>query len=491
MKILLINPPVCNDVGRPKAASPPLAMLYLAGYLEKWGFADVKVLDADIERLTWQALANLLVKENPDIVGVGGSSFVLPALIKTAQVARNHLSDCLIVAGGFGPTKEPEKVLRMAQGAIDLVAVGEGEITLLEVVKRRESRGKDFSDIAGLAFLGKDGNLVMTGPRGYIMDLDSIPWPAFHLLTSDFSKYPGAHLSSKIKEMKKPRATVLAARGCPHRCTFCSLGSKLYRQRSPKDVVAEIAYYKNKFGVRSVQIYDDDFVGMTPKQNEWVQEICDEMIRRKLNLPWLVQGRCSPYIELETLKKMKTAGCCWIWWGVESGSQRILDDVIHKDIKLENVYRAFALAKEAGIKSQMFIIIGFPGETPDDIKMTVRLIKDIKPDVPAFHILSPYPGSELFKYFQIHNLLENKLETPADYYRYDTNVHVNHHTFEMTAEEINKYYRLLIFRFEHNWWYFIKFGFRSLTGADGFKKLFKRIKIVIEYFLGWLKMQNN
>lgn len=492
MKILLINPPVFNDTGKPRSQTPSLGLLYLAAFLEKNGFPNTRIVDADLARLTWHDLKNLFIKENPDIVGLGGRSFTLPALIKTAQIARETLPHCLIVSGGFGPTAEPEKVLKAANQAVDFVVIGEGEITLLELVKRREQNGKDFNDIAGLAFLNPEGKLILTKPRAYIADLDSLPWPAFHLLYPDFSKYPGTPLDpAKYKEMQLPRATMLASRGCPHRCAFCSLGSKPYRQRNPQDVVAEMEFYKNKFGAKSVQIYDDEFVGMSPQQNERVKEICDEMIRKKLNLPWLVQGRCSPYIDLETLKKMKEAGCCWIWFGVESGSQKVLD-FIKKDIKIENVYRTFDLAKQAGIKALMFIMVGFPGETPDDIELTVRLIEKVKPDNVALHVLSPWPGSELREYLLAHNLLDNKLDNLADYYKYGTNMDVSHHTEEMTADEIKKYYRFLVFRFgEHNRWHFIKFGLKSLTTFDGWKKLLKRIKIAIEYFGGRLKFKLN
>ncbi|MDD2654847.1 MAG: radical SAM protein [Candidatus Omnitrophica bacterium] len=487
MKILLINPPVFNDIGVCKSETPPLSLLYLGGYLEKYGFKDIKIIDADREGLTWLALGDLLVKENPDVVGIGGPSFVLPALIKTAEIARQKLPYCTIIAGGFGPTKEPEKVLKAVDQAVNFIVMGEGEETLLELVKRIETGDKNFNNIKGLAFLDQGGKLVITEPRGYIMDLDSIPWPAFHLLTTDFSKYPGAPLSpKKYKEMREPRATIVGARGCPHRCTFCSLGSRLYRHRSPKDIVAEMEYYKNKFHVRSIQIYDDEFIGMSPKQNEWVREICDEIIKKNLqkDLTFLVQGRCSQFVELETLKVMKRAGFAWIWWGVESGSQRILDDVIHKDIKIENIHRAFGLAKKAGLKSLMFIMVGFPSETPDDIKLSADLIKKIKPDDIGIHVLTPYPGSELRKYFEDRNLLENL----NDYYKYDTNLNVNHHTEEMTASEIMKYYRLLIFRFEHNNWHFIKFGLKSLLTLDGWRKLAKRIRIVFNYFTGWAKI---
>lgn len=487
MKILLINVPVFNDVGRPKSQTPPLGLLYLAAYLEKNGFPETRVIDTDLAKLTWQNLEKLFIKEKPDVLGVSGPSFAIPAMIKTVEIARRALPDSLIIVGGFGPTKEPERILKAANRAVDLVAMGEGEITLLEVAKRKESGGKNFEDIAGLALLSKDGNLTLTKPRGFTMNLDSFPWPAFHLLYPDFSKYHGAPLHpERYKEMKFPRATMLASRGCPHRCTFCSLVTRPYRQRTPKDVVAEMEFYKNKFGVKSIQLYDDEFIGMSPQQDEWIKEFCDELLRKKLDLPWLVQGRCSPFIKLETLKRMKEAGCCWIWWGVESGSQKVLD-IIKKDIKVENVYRTFGLTREAGIKSLMFIMIGFPGETPDDIKLTIQLIEKIKPDDVAFHILSPWPGSELRGYLQSNNLLDNA----DDYYRYGTNMDVSHHTKEMTADEIRKYYRLLIFRFGHSRWHFIKFGLKSLGTVDGWKKLSKRIKIVLEYFWGWLKIKIN
>ena len=486
MKILLINPPVFNDIGSCKSQTPPLGLLYLAAFLEKNGYPDIKVIDADLARLSWKKLGDLFIEENPDIVGITAPSFVLPALIKTAEIAREKLPNCQIIAGGFGPTKEPEKVLRFAHGIIDFIIVGEGEITLLELVKQIEGQTKNFNDIDGLAFLNQDGNPVFTQPRDYIKDLDSLPWPAFHLLYPDFSKYPGTPFYHK--EMKRPIATMFASRGCPYRCTFCSLGSNLFRHRSPKDIVAEIEFYKNKYGVGSVQIYDDAFIGMNSKQNEWVKEICNEIIKKDLhkNLTFLVQGRCNQFVELETLKKMREAGFVWIWWGVESGSQKVLD-IIKKDIELKNIYRAFDLAKKAGFKSLMFIMVGFPGETPADIKLTARLIKNIKPDHLGLHVLTPMPGSEIRKYLEEHNLLDNKLENLSDYYKLNTIRGGNHHTKEMSFKEIENYYKYLIFRFEHGRWHFIKFILKSLVTVDGWKKIFKRIKIITEFFLSWLK----
>lgn len=491
MKILLINPSAYADTGKCKTTSPPLSLLYLAGYLEKNGYPDTKVVDADKEKLTWQDVGNLFLKEKPDIVGIGGASIYLPAIIKTAKIAKDVLPNCLVAVGGFGPSNEPEKVLRTQ--AVDAVVVGEGEETLLELVKTWENnQRKSFDSVNGIAFINQKGEFVLTKKRDYIKDLDSLPLPAFHLLTTGFSKYPGTPLDpKKFYEIKKPIITILASRGCPHRCVFCSLGSKMYRQRSPKKVVDEIELYKNKFGVKSVALYDDEFVGMSRQQNKWVEEICDEIIKRNLGLKFIIQGRCSQFIDLQTLKKMKKAGFAWIWFGVESGSQRLLDEVIHKDITIENVQRTFALTKEAGIKSLMFLMVGFPKETLSDVKSTMDLIRKVRPDAVSIKIVTPYPGTELRRYLETHNLLDNKLEKLSDYYKLTTDRYVNHHTEEMTAEDIRKYHRLLMFKFGHERWYFIKFGLKSLSTLDGWVKIFKRIKIIFENLSGYLKISSS
>lgn len=485
MKILLINPPVWNDINQVLANTPPLGLLYLAAFIERSGYSNIKVIDADAAEMTWADLENLLTREKPDIVGVTGTSFIFPALVKTVDLVRNIFPDSVIVAGGFGSTNEPEKILKAANRAVNFVVLGEGELTFLELIQKIENKERDFKQIKGLAYLDDQNNIIITSPREYIKDINTLPWPGYHLLYPEFTKYNGMH--AEYNEMPQPVGILLASRGCPHRCAFCSLGSKMYRARSPKDVVDEIEFYKNQFGVKSIQIYDDEFIGMSPQQNKWAEEVCDEIIKRGLNksLSFLVQGRCSQFVELNVLKKMRQAGFVWIWWGVESGSQKILD-FITKDITVENVIRDFALAKKAGIKSMMYIMTGFPKETKEDVNLTAQLIKKVKPDEVRIHILSPYPGSKLRKYLEDHNLLET-----TDYYKFDSRNNVIHHTKEMTAKEIKDNFRLLVFRFENGYWYFVKFFVRSLFSVDGWRKLLKRIKMIIDYFLGWAEINRN
>ena len=482
MKILLINPPVWNDINQVLADTPPLGLVYLATFIKKNGYSNVKVIDADAAEMIWSDLENLLIKEKPDIIGVTGASFVFPAIAKTVDLARKTLVDSIIVTGGFGSTNEPEKILKVANQAVNFVILGEGELTFLELIQKIENKVNDFSKVKGLAYLDNQKNMVITSPRESIKDLNILPWPDYNLLYPGFSEYKGMH--AEYNEMLQPVGILFASRGCPHRCAFCSLGSRIYRVRSPKDIVDEMEFYKNQFNVKSIQIYDDEFIGMSLQQNRWAEEVCDEIIKRGLNksLSFLVQGRCSQFVNLDILKKMKQAGFVWIWWGVESGSQKVLD-FITKDIKVENVVRDFALAKEAGIKSMMYIMTGFPKETKEDVNLTAKLIKKVKPDEVRIHILSPYPGSRLREYFEEHNLLET-----IDYYKFDSRNNVIHHTEEMTAEEIKKNFRLLVFRFENGYWYFIKFWIKSLFSIDGWKKIPKRIKMIVDYIFGWVKI---
>ncbi|MBU1102523.1 B12-binding domain-containing radical SAM protein [Patescibacteria group bacterium] len=477
MKIILINPPVFNDIGRILAGTPPLGLLYIGAFLEKNGFNDVKVIDADAAQISWDSLGDLFKKEKPDIVGISGASFVFPAIIKTAKIAKQNLPGCIVIAGGFGPSKEPEKTLKSGKGEIDYVVLGEGELTFLELVKNIEKKERGFSEIDGIAFL-RNGEAFLTKPREYLKDLDSLPWPAFHLLQPEFLAYCGPNVD--CKDMLPPTAVIVASRGCPHRCTFCSLGSKMYRQRKPENIIDEIEFYVRKFGVRSIQLYDDEFIGLSPKQNEWIEEICNEIIGRGLNkkLSFLVQGRCSQFVELKTLKKMKEANFVWIWWGAESGSQKILDS-IKKDIKVENIIKDVRLAKQAGIKSLLYLMVGFPGETPADIKLTIDLIKTAKPEQVRIHIISPFPGSELRKYFEEHNLLETE-----DYYNFDARNNVIHHTEEMSAEEIKKYYRYLVLRFENSYLYSIKHALRLLGSPGNWGRLLKNLKSLIFFNFG-------
>lgn len=478
MKIIFINPPVCNFTGYPMANSPVLGIMYLTTVLDKAGY-QAKVIDADAMSLTWEKLSEKLKEENPDIIGLTATTLGMPVLYKTAEVCRGALPEVKILAGGFGPTLEPEKTLKECE-AVDILGLGECEITIVELVKCLE-KGGDLNLVKGIAFRGLNKEFIKTPEQSLIEDLDSIPFPNYNLLEPNFSTYHGVHGSHK--GINLPNAVMMGSRGCPHRCIFCCNAGKKPRFRSPKNIVDEIEFYKKELKVKSVQLYDNEFVGMSMGQNQWIKNICQEIISRGLNdLAYLCQGRCSQFIDLGTLQIMRQAGFRWIWWGVESGSQKILDR-IHKDQKIADIYRSFNLAKQAKVYSLMFIMVGFPDETNEDIEKSAKIIKDLKPEEVRVHITTPLPGSDLWA-----ELYQNGQIDEFNFLKYDTRLTSVHHTNTMSREEIKRAYQMLLFKYENGYWYFFKVFIKSLFNIEGWKKIPSRIKKMFKLLTGkWLK----
>lgn len=482
MKILLINPPLHNFLNECHSETTPLGLMYLAAVLEKNNYS-VKILDAERLLLSWDDLKEKVILEKPDLIGIGGTSLSLPALCKTAEICSLILPNIKIIAGGMGVTFEPERVLK-ENPAIDLVVMYEAEKTILEIMQHFQGN-KKLSDIKGIAFR-KNREIIINEKQEYISELDSIPFPAYHLLEPSFSHYSGMHRGAQIYGLEMPNAVIMASRGCPHRCIFCSNGKIKNRRRDPIKIVDEIEFCYKKIGAKSIQFYDDEFIGTSPAQNKWIEEICNEIISRKLNhFGYLVQGRCSKFIDLATLKKMKQAGFNWICWGVESGSQKVLD-LMKKDITITDIENAFKLAKQAEIKSLMFIIIGIPGETREDVLETGKLIERVKPDKVRFHIITPFPGSEIWETLKAKNQIED-----YNFLHYNTRFNAVHHTDEMTKKEIEEIYNMMILRYESNKKNLIKVFFKSFLSLKEFKKLPFRIKKIFKHIPQWIKMKSS
>ncbi|MFH1387840.1 MAG: radical SAM protein, partial [Patescibacteria group bacterium] len=310
MKILLINSPVWLISGKSIAESPPLGLLYLASVLEKNKY-QVKVIDADILKLDKQSLSHRIKLENPDIIGIGSTTLGLPALFKTVDICKKAQLRAKIITGGAGTSIEPENVL-ITNKNIDVAFINEAEesiINWLSVLKN----GQSFKKVKGIAFLD-NGKFFKTEAQLPPQNLDDIPFPAYHLLEPAHNDYHG--VSGEWEGIDIPNAVIMGSRGCPHRCIFCSNKTRQPRRRSPKNIVDEIEFNKKNFNINSVQFYDNEFIGMTADQNQWVKLICKEIIDRKLNkLGYLIQGRCNKFVDLETLKMMRRAGFRWIWWG--------------------------------------------------------------------------------------------------------------------------------------------------------------------------------
>ena len=380
-KILLVNPRVDTR------ATPPIGLCYIAAVLEKERYV-VRIHDPIPTRKDFSKnFENSLKEFNPDIVAFTCTAPQEDPSFAQAKLAKEFNSEILTVIGGPLISSDGERIVKNPD--IDIAVQGEGEITFKELVVAFD-KNKNFKGIKGIIY--KNNNVIMKNPpRELIEDLDSLPFPARHLL--DMKWYTRRNSMIRGKWMRT--TSLMGARGCPFKCIFCAspktLGS-MVRLRSPDNVLDEIEELKNKYKIEAIKATEDVFT----HNIKWVNEFCDKMIERKLDIKWDCQSRVNAVaINLETLKKMKRAGCIQIEFGVESGSQKILD-IIKKHVKVEQTIRAFDLCKEAGIRTMANVIIGHPYETYEDIQKTRELAKRIKADYIEFFISTPLPGTEMY-----------------------------------------------------------------------------------------------
>jgi radical SAM superfamily enzyme YgiQ (UPF0313 family) len=400
MKIFLVNPPLTRQEAAGKMQRiinllPPLGIGYIASVLEQEGF-QVKIIDCPPLNLTHPDLQRIFETEKPHIIGFTITTVSVRSAIMAAQNAKAVLPHSLIVIGGSHPTALPEET--MLNGPFDVVVLGEGEYSFLELVQRFRSASKDFSGISGLMYR-ENGELIFTGQRAYINDLDSLPFPALHLFPplSVYHPMPG-------NVRKTPYTQMMTSRGCPYQCTFCDrkVFGQLFRARSPKNVVDEIETLMKRFRVKEVKFNDDTF-NVDLKR---VIDICEEILKRNIKIPWTCRVHVNN-LSPDLLKIMKRAGCWQIGFGIESADPKILKE-IKKSMSLEEGRRAVQLAKECGMNVKVSFMFGLPGETEETIQRTIDFAKTLAADIVNFHIFIPFPGTELFRTISARGALLHK-----------------------------------------------------------------------------------
>lgn len=399
MKISLVN------VRRSEKPVLPLGLLYLAGVLERNGY-QVKINDLVFTEDEGRFLSEI-ADYQPDIVGF---SFLTTAVTKTAETVkkvRNVLKDKIIVGGGPHCTGLPRESL--IDLGFDYVFYGEGEMSFLSFCKAIE-KGSNIDNISGLVY--KKDNAVKINPvSDYIVNLDELPLPSWHLIKMENYLFPPGYIKGIFFKRTAP---VMTSRGCPSLCTFCSspniFGRKV-RRRSVENVLQEIKFLIQQYKIDGIFFLDDTFT----TSSEWVKNFCSALINEKMKIPWSCQTRVN-VVTKPLLELMKNAGCVQVDFGIESGSDKILKN-LKKGITVEQVKNAFKIAKEVGLRTYGSILIGSPGETWDDVIMTKNLISEIKPSLILFNFLTPFPGSELYDI-----AVKNKWLTPekGDLYAYDT-----------------------------------------------------------------------
>ena len=411
MRVCLINPPRIQPKawGKPNVF-PPIGLAYIAAVLEK--AHEVCIIDAptegwrnlqDADRATYRVglsnteIADKVKRWSPDVVvieipfsGWSKSAFEVASAVKGIN------KDIISVLEGQHPSARPEDCL--ANPNVDFVVMGEPENTIFELIGAVGKGTLNLKKIMGIGFV-KNGVPVFTSPRPLLEDLDSLPFPARHLLP--MAEYYAAVKENPLRgEINKPWTIMITSRGCPYNCVFCThhiVWGRKWRGRSPENVVDELQHVIKTYHVKQIDFLDDN---MTLDRKR-MENICDLIVKRGLSIEWFTpNGVRADTLDEKLLRKMKESGCKKIRVAPESGVQRVVDQVIKKNLDLRSVERAVVLCKKVGIKVGCFFVIGLIGETKEEIEETIKFaykLRQLGADSFIFSIATPVYGTRLYE----------------------------------------------------------------------------------------------
>lgn len=390
MRVILIVPPGGYYAERWQKGSlmPALGIGYIASVLEK-NHIDVKIIDARVEGYSQSKLINVLRELSPDVAGLTFTTENRFDAFETMRRIKKAIPDIVLVAGGPHVSLAAEDTLLHIK-ELDYVVRGEGEYSFLELLTALKN-GKGTDDVYGISFR-KDGTVVHNPPRQLIRDLNEIPFPARHLFP--WEKY---NFTLEVPGKGKFKAAnIMTSRGCPYGCNFCATSNmwgRSCRMRTPENIIEEIELLIDRYRAKAIWIFDDTF---TVSKNR-VHRFCELLKKKKISIHWFCEIRVDT-VTRDLLSAMKDAGCFSVGYGVESGSQRIIDEVIRKKISLEDVKRVTEWCEELGIMTNPFFIFSHPEETMEDIAMTMDMIRNWpKNSSISLSLLHVYPGTPLEK----------------------------------------------------------------------------------------------
>lgn len=477
--VLLVYPIWVKKGGRGKLQRmlPPLGILSLASYLEQHGL-EVHIVDLHAEEISPDDFKEILKNLKPKFVGITVLSAHLTPANYVASLAKQVVSDCKVIVGGVHAESEPEQMLK--NPFIDAVCRGDGEEVLLEFVN-----GVKYSDIKGLSFRNEFDNskVIHNSPREVEMNLDKYPFPAYHLI--DFDNYFPPVASYK----DLPAMNVLMTRGCPGKCTFCNSANTVLRGRSVRKMVDMIKNLRYTYGIRQIYFYDDTFTS-NPKI---VSDFCKLMIEEKVDVKWICYARGDMFRE-PIAELMSKAGCHQILIGIETGSEALMKD-IGKPIKKHLYQKVVDIAHKYNIEVRASFIVGHVMETVETMNETLQFAMDIDVDFFQVNIMTPYPGTQLFREAKLKNLIIHE-----DYERYGQN-EVVLKLQNITSEDVVKFEKASF----HKFFFRPKIILRQLlrlTNLNHIKDLFKVLYIFMiegytthksssQYLQKWLDFDLN
>jgi len=349
----------------------------LAAALEKGGY-ELAVFDCPALRIDHEKLRAMIASFEPNVVGITSVTPTIKSALLAAHIAKETCPNAVVVLGGPHATFMDSQILS-ENPDVDIVVRGEGEETLLELLRHLFGSG-DLQAVSGISFR-KNGQIIRTSNRPFIQNLEELPRPAYQYFSLNRYQFFG-----------KTILPILTSRGCPFQCSYCvssRMVGKMFRARSPNSVADELEWLRDVHGAGAFSFYDDAF---TYDESRAIK-ICEEIRKRNIGIPWDCQTRVDK-ISKEILVKMRDADCQLVSFGAESGCQTILD-AVKKRTTIEQNETAVRLAKEVGLSVAMSVIIGYPGETPDTLKQTFDFIRRTKPDYVYLCLATPYPGTDL------------------------------------------------------------------------------------------------
>ena len=375
------------------AIIPNLGLGYLAAWLRRDGF-EAYILDCNKESIDAESFAAYLMRNEFHLVGFQVYTSNLYNTGEMTKITRRLMKDAIIVIGGPHPSGDPEHALDFLQ-EVDCAVVGEGELAIAELMKLSRSdmgNASVLSNINNIAFRDKEKGLTIN-KRIFIENLDEIPMPAWDLI--DPRTYPISPHGTFARAY--PVAPIITTRGCSCPCTFCAafriVGRKV-RSRSAASVLDEITHLYREYKVREFHIEDDNFTF----QKDYVMRIADGIMERGLDIRWACpNGIRIDKIDEEVLSRMEQSGCYSISFGIESGSNRVLR-AMKKNLTIEEIEAKIVMIKKSSrMNVTGFFLIGYPGETEEDIRETLRFSRRLKIDKASFSPVMPLPGSEIYR----------------------------------------------------------------------------------------------